>query len=92
MKQYVVRKDLAQVDVKRTPGGLVLPQQPKKPEQIYTCTVYYMSDLTKFLTILDKTEWGGLLSVVKSWWPNGMSNGWTITYQATDPIEMEILC
>ena len=74
-----------------TKGGIVYPAPPKGKQQIFTITPYRFEDVPKFLILLDK-KGGHLLSVVKSWWSNGMSDGWTITYQHHEPIEMEILC
>jgi hypothetical protein len=61
---------------------------------IYVFNVYRSSDIIKFLQLLEEMG-GNLQTVVPSFYPNGISSGWIITYALRsdqEKIEMEVLC
>ena len=91
MKYKVSKGGVLFKEEKTSQEHLVKPSK-QPPSKIYTFEVYYSSDLIKFLEIMEKKAYRGLLSVVKNWYPNGISAGWVITYSATERIEMEVLC
>ena len=73
-------------------GGIKLPKYTEY--NVHVFNVYRFGDVIKFLELIDKEE-GRLQTVVPSFYPNGLSSGWDITYTLPSykkELSMEILC